>query len=176
MNIFKNVIYSCDKSWFFIIITPVLCQWSFWNHYNMLIWCLLLLFLCKQWYILDSLISKVEFIRNYNFCNIINVTFNQFRARFSKQGKLARACDSKTVPMDVDISAGDLLTTRKLKNRDTTSHFHNDQCNLPSAAQIILRICSDWDRVLLAFQINEYLWKKILCFYHALSVLCGASS
>ncbi len=33
-----------------------------------------------------------------------------------------RERNSKTAPMDVDISAGDLLTTRKLKNTDATSH------------------------------------------------------
>ncbi len=38
--------------------------------------------------------------------------------------------------MGMDIFAGDLLTKRKLKNTDTTSHFHNDQRNLPSAAQL----------------------------------------
>lgn len=38
--------------------------------------------------------------------------------------------------MGVEISAGDLLTTRKLKN---TSHLHIDQLNrLPSAVQIIV--------------------------------------
>ncbi len=57
-------------------------------------------------------------------------------ASFTKQGKLARECNSKTVPMGVEISAGDLLTTRKLKNTDAISHFHNDQRNLPSAAQL----------------------------------------
>ncbi len=49
--------------------------------------------------------------------------------------------------MGMDIFAGDLLTKRKLKNTDTTSHFHNDQRNLPSAAQISIRICSDLDNV-----------------------------
>ncbi len=34
------------------------------------------------------------------------------------------------------ISAGDLLTMRKLKNTDATSHLHIDQCNIPSVAQI----------------------------------------
>ncbi len=38
--------------------------------------------------------------------------------------------------MGVEISAGDLLTTRKLRNTDATSHLHIDQCNIPSAAQI----------------------------------------
>ncbi len=31
---------------------------------------------------------------------------------------------------------GDLLTLRKLKNADATSHLHIDQCNIPSSAQI----------------------------------------
>ncbi len=38
--------------------------------------------------------------------------------------------------MGVEISAGDLLTMRKLKNTDTTSHLHIDQLNILSAAQI----------------------------------------
>ncbi len=38
--------------------------------------------------------------------------------------------------MGVNISAGDLLTTRKLKNTDATSHLHIDQRNTPSAEQI----------------------------------------
>ncbi len=43
---------------------------------------------------------------------------------------------SKTAPTGVEISVGDLLTTRKLKNTDLTSHLHIDQRNIPSAAQI----------------------------------------
>ncbi len=35
----------------------------------------------------------------------------RLRASFTKQGKLARECNSKTALMDVEISAGDLLTT-----------------------------------------------------------------
>ncbi len=58
------------------------------------------------------------------------------RDSFTKQGKLARERNSKRVPMGVEISAGDLLTTRKLRNTDATSHLHIDQCNIPSAAQI----------------------------------------
>ncbi len=38
--------------------------------------------------------------------------------------------------MGVEISASDLLTMHKLKNTDTTSHLHIDQCNIPSTAQI----------------------------------------
>ncbi len=38
--------------------------------------------------------------------------------------------------MDVDISAGDLPITCKLKNTDATSHLHIDQRNIPSSAQI----------------------------------------
>ncbi len=38
--------------------------------------------------------------------------------------------------MGVEISAGDLLATRKLKNTDATSHLHIDQRNIPSAVQI----------------------------------------
>ncbi len=38
--------------------------------------------------------------------------------------------------MGVEISARDLLTKRKLKNTDATSHLHIDQRNIPSAAQI----------------------------------------
>ncbi len=51
------------------------------------------------------------------------------RASFTKQGKLARERNSKRALMGVEISAGDLLTTRKLKNTDATSHLHIDQCN-----------------------------------------------
>ncbi len=58
------------------------------------------------------------------------------RASFTKQGKLAREPNSKTVPMGGEISAGDLLTMHKLKNTDATSHLHIDQCNIPSAGQI----------------------------------------
>ncbi len=61
---------------------------------------------------------------------------NIFRASFTKQGKLAQERNSKTAPMGVDISVGDLLTTRKLKNTDATSNLHIDQRNIPSAAQI----------------------------------------
>ncbi len=43
------------------------------------------------------------------------------RASFTKQGKLARERNSKTAPMGVEMSAGDLLTTRKLKNRRNIS-------------------------------------------------------
>ncbi len=45
--------------------------------------------------------------------------------------------NSKTAPMGVEISVGDLLTMRKLKN---TFHFHNDQRNLTSAAQISVKM------------------------------------
>ncbi len=38
--------------------------------------------------------------------------------------------------MGVEISAGDLLIMRKLKNTDATSHLHIDQLNIPSAVQI----------------------------------------
>ncbi len=34
---------------------------------------------------------------------------------FTKQGKLAWECNSKTVPKDVEISAGDLLITTQIK-------------------------------------------------------------
>ncbi len=59
-----------------------------------------------------------------------------FGDRFTKQAKLARDRNSKTAPMVVEISEGDLLTTHKLKNTETTSHLHIDQHNIPSAAQI----------------------------------------
>ncbi len=52
------------------------------------------------------------------------------RASFTKQGKLARKCNSKTAQMGVEMSASDLLTMRKLKNTDTTSHLHIDQRNI----------------------------------------------
>ncbi len=58
------------------------------------------------------------------------------RARFTKQGKLTRERNSKTALMCVEISACDLLTKRKLKNTDTTSHLHIDQSNTPSTGQI----------------------------------------
>ncbi len=57
-------------------------------------------------------------------------------ASFTKQGKLARERNSKTALMGGGISAGDLLTTRILKNTDKTSHLHIGQRNVPSAAQI----------------------------------------
>ncbi len=38
--------------------------------------------------------------------------------------------------MGMEISAGDLMTMRKLKNTDATSHLHIDQHNMPSAALI----------------------------------------
>ncbi len=38
--------------------------------------------------------------------------------------------------MGVEISAGDLLTTCKLKNTDATSHLNINQRNIPSAVQI----------------------------------------
>lgn len=53
-----------------------------------------------------------------------------------KQGKLARELNSKTAPMGVEISAGDLLTMHKLNNTDATSHLHIDQRNIPITAQI----------------------------------------
>ncbi len=46
------------------------------------------------------------------------------------------ANNSKTAPMGVYTSAGDLLTMRKLKNTYATSNLHIDQCNILSAAQI----------------------------------------
>ncbi len=58
------------------------------------------------------------------------------RASFTKQGKLARERNSKTVLMGAEISAGDLLTTLKLKNTDATSRLHIDKRYIPSAAQI----------------------------------------
>ncbi len=57
-------------------------------------------------------------------------------ASFTKQGKLLRERNSKTAPMGGEIYVGDLLTTRKLKNTEATSHLHIDQRNIPSAAQI----------------------------------------
>ncbi len=86
--------------------------------------------------------------------------------------------------MGVNISAGNLMTMHKLKNTDATSNFHNDQCNLPSAAQISIRICSDldvffWHSKLLiinaVLEINMC-GENPLPFYHVLSVLCSASS
>ncbi len=58
------------------------------------------------------------------------------RASFTKQGKLAREHNSNTALMGGEISAGDLLTMRKLKNTDAKPHLHIDQHNIPSAAQI----------------------------------------
>ncbi len=61
--------------------------------------------------------------------------FDSLGASFTKQGKLARERNSKTAPMGVDISAGDLLTMRKL-NTDTTSFYisintiYQAQCKL----------------------------------------------
>ncbi len=63
-----------------------------------------------------------------------NLVHNKLRASF-KQGKLAREYNSKTAPMGGEISAGNLLTMRKLKNTYATSHLHIDQRNIPSTAQ-----------------------------------------
>ncbi len=49
--------------------------------------------------------------------------FDSLAASFTKQGKLAQERNSKTAQMCGDISAGDLLTTRKLKNTDATSFY-----------------------------------------------------
>ncbi len=38
--------------------------------------------------------------------------------------------------MEEENSAADLLTVRTLMNTDATSHFHDDQHNLPRVAQI----------------------------------------
>ncbi len=38
--------------------------------------------------------------------------------------------NSRTAPMGVEIYAGDLLSTNKLKNTDATSNLHNDQRNI----------------------------------------------
>ncbi len=54
-------------------------------------------------------------------------------ASFTKQDKLALEHNSIKAPMGEENSAGDLLTMCTLKNTDTTSHFHNAQCNLPPA-------------------------------------------
>ncbi len=67
---------------------------------------------------------------------IIIIIIYIFVLSFTKQGKLAREHNSKTALMGVEISAGDLLTTCKLKNTDATSHLHIDQRNILSAAQI----------------------------------------
>ncbi len=47
----------------------------------------------------------------------------RIRASFTKQSKLPREHNSEREPMGVEISAGDLLTTHKLKNTDATSHL-----------------------------------------------------
>ncbi len=52
---------------------------------------------------------------------------------FTKPGKYARERNSKTAPMGVEIFVGDLQTTHKLKNTDTTSHLHIDQRNIYQA-------------------------------------------
>ncbi len=51
------------------------------------------------------------------------------RASFTKQDKLMRERNSKTAPMGVEISAGDLLTTRKLKNRRNISFTYRPTQN-----------------------------------------------
>ncbi len=51
----------------------------------------------------------------------------------------------------MEISSGDLLTMRKLKNTDVTSHLHIDQHNIPSAVQI--RVVSN--KVIKKPQYNE---------------------
>ncbi len=69
-----------------------------------------------------------------------------YGARFAKQGKVALERNYLKAPMGGENSAGDLLTMLTLKNTDTTSHFHNDQRNLPRAAQITgcFKTCFFW--------------------------------
>ncbi len=76
-----------------------------------------------------------KFTHIYTFV-IVKMQFSAFRASFTKQGKLARECNSKTAPMGGEIYAGDLLAMRKLNNTDATCHLHIDQHNISSAAQI----------------------------------------
>ncbi len=61
---------------------------------------------------------------------------NTHCARFTKKGKFLR---DSTVPMGVEFSVGDILTSHKF----STSHFLSDLHNLPSAAQITIRIRPD---------------------------------
>ncbi len=63
---------------------------------------------------------------------------NRLWASFTKQSKLAQEHNSNKAQMGVEISAGDLLTMRKLKNTDVTSRLHIGQRNIASAAQIWL--------------------------------------
>ncbi len=74
-------------------------------------------------------------------------THYTFRARFTKQGKLALERNSIKAPMGGENSVGDLLTRCTLKNTDATSYFHNDQRNLQRVAQITAcfnKTCSVW--------------------------------
>ncbi len=80
--------------------------------------------------------KKIFFFSFFNQSIKVVEILQKFRARFTIQGKLTRERNSKTAPMGMEISAGDLLTKPKLKNTDTTSHLHIDQSNIPSAAQI----------------------------------------
>ncbi len=75
-----------------------------------------------KWLVLLSLIVSIVVA--------VTVFFNSAKLYFGLQrtvilnGKLAEKQNSKTAPLGMGISAGDLLTTRKLKNTDATSHLH----------------------------------------------------
>ncbi len=49
--------------------------------------------------------------------------FYTLRDRFTKQGKLAWEHNPIKVPMEVENSAGDLITMRKLNNTDAARSF-----------------------------------------------------
>ncbi len=85
MNIFQNVIYSCDQSCIFSIITPVLSvTWSFRNHSNMLICWSNTFIINGHIYYLHIFVRIIWWITVFEieiFCNIINVftvSFDQF--------------------------------------------------------------------------------------------------
>ncbi len=79
-------------------------------------------------------------------------------------GKLAQERNSKTVPMGMEMSVGDLLTTHKLKNTDATSHLHIDQRNIRSAAKIRWQ-CSSGVGDILTTQAQKFK----TCFFCALN-------
>ncbi len=58
---------------------------------------------------------------------------NVLGVRFTKQGILTLDPNSIKAQMGGETSAGDLLTSCTLKNKDATFRFYNDQRNLPRA-------------------------------------------
>lgn len=69
----------------------------------------------------NSLVAFFLFFLYWCIHNFHWLSKNRQRARFTKQAKLAQECNSKRVLLGIEISAGDLLTMCKLKNRHNIS-------------------------------------------------------